>query len=245
MKSSAWKSSVVAACLITAACAANAADEGTITGKVTFKGKPPGEKEIDMAADAKCKSLHETPASTRHYVVNGDGTLQNVLVYVKSGTGIEGKTFEAPKTKVTLDQKGCLYYPYVFGVMVNQELEIVNSDDTLHNVHALPTKNEDFNKGQPMKDMKFTHKFTKAEMPPIKFKCDVHPWMFAYCAVLPHPFFDVTREGGTFKISGLPPGRYLLQAWHHKAGILDRKVTVSENETEKITFEFSVQPAAR
>jgi hypothetical protein len=240
MKSSTWKSLVVVASLV-AGAASGRADEGTITGKVTLKGTPPTEKTIDMAADSKCNALHETPATTRHYVVNGNGTLQNVFVYVKSGPGIDGKTFEPPKTKATLDQKGCLYYPYVFGIMVNQELEIKNSDDTLHNVHALPTKNDEFNKGQPMKDMTFTHKFTKPEMPPIKFKCDVHPWMFAYCAVLPHPFFDTTREGGTFKISNLPPGNYVVEAWHHKAGTQTANVTVTAGGTATADFTFEAK----
>jgi len=210
-----------------------------IVGKVFFRGKPPTEMTIDMAADSSCKAMHDATTTTRHYVINADSTLQNVFVYVKSGPAVDGKTFEPPKTKVILDQKGCLYYPYVFGVMVRQELEILNDDPLLHNVHALPAINDEFNKGQPVQGMHFSHKFTKPEVvPPVKFKCDVHPWMFAYAAVVPHPFFDVTREAGTFKFADLPPGSYSIEAWHPKAGTLTQTVTLGANEAKDISFEY-------
>ena len=235
MKKSMFMTSVTAAALFAGASLVQAADDATITGKVPLKGTPPAEKSIDMAADAACKALHETPATTRHWVKNDDGTLQNVLVYIKAGPSVDGKTFEPAKTKVVLDQKGCLNYPYIMGVQVGQEFEIVNSDNTLHNVHALPANNEEFNKGQPVQGMKFDHKFTKPEFdPPVKFKCDVHPWMFAYCAVFPHPFFDVTREAGTFKISGLAPGKYTLVIWHHKGGSQTQEVEVKAGETKTV-----------
>lgn len=225
---------VVAAALFAGASLVQA-DDATITGKVTLKGTATPEKSIDMAADAACKSLHETSVTTRHWVANSDGTLQNVLVYIKAGPSVDGKSFTPAKAKIVLDQKGCLYLPYVFGVQVGQEFEIFNSDNTLHNVHALPANNDEFNKGQPVQGMKFNHKFTKAEFdPPVKFKCDVHPWMFAYCAVFPHPFFDVTREAGTFKISGLAPGKYTLVIWHHKGGSQTQEVEVKAGETKTV-----------
>jgi hypothetical protein len=239
MKQSLFNTCIVTVALVGAAGLQHAAAEGTITGKVTFKTSPPAERTIDMAADAACKTLHTEPVKTRHYVVGGDGTLENVFIYVKSGPGVDGKSFEPPKVKTTLDQKGCLYYPYVFGIMVNQELEVLNSDPTLHNVHALPTNNPEFNKGQPVQGMKFTHKFSKPEVDkPVQFKCDVHPWMFSYLFVMPHPFFDTTREGGTFKISGLPPGKYTLVAWHHKAGTQTAEVEVADGEDKSVDFTF-------
>jgi len=243
--------SLAAALVIAAAGVSNAAD-GVITGKVMFKGTAPGEKSIDMAADANCKALHAAAPTTRHYVVNADGTLANVFVYVKSGPGVDGKKFDPPKEKVTLDQKGCLYQPYLMGIQVNQDLEVLNSDATLHNVHATPSINAEFNKGQPVQGMKFTHKFDKVEtVPPVRFKCDVHPWMFAYVAVVPHPYFAVTREDGSYKISGVPAGDYVVEAFHLKAGgggatavgdnkgfVQSQKVTVGAGEAKAdFTFE--------
>jgi hypothetical protein len=88
--------------------------------------------------------------------------------------------------------------------------------------------------------MKFNHKFTKPEFaPPIKFKCDVHPWMFAYVGVFPHPFFDVSREEGTYKLTGLAPGKHVIEIWHHKAGTQTAEIEVKAGENK---LDFTVEP---
>ena len=46
----------------------------------------------------------------------------------------------------------------------------------------------------------------------LSFKCDVHPWMFAYVCVSEHPCFAVSGKDGTFKIKDVPPGKYTLEA---------------------------------
>ena len=137
---------LAALALIGSASLASAAD---ITGKVVLKGTPPPEITIDMASspDKVCGAAHREPVTTRHYLVGKDGGLANVLVYVKSG--LEGKTFPAPTTEPVLDQIACLYEPYVMGVMVNQKFKIKNSDPTMHNVHATPKVNTEFNFAQP------------------------------------------------------------------------------------------------
>ena len=159
--------------LIGSASLASAAD---ITGKVVLKGTPPPEITIDMASspDKFCVAAHSTPVTTRHYLVSKDGGLANVLVYVKSG--LEGKTFPAPATEPVLDQIGCLYEPYVMGVMVNQKFKIKNSDPTMHNVHATPKANTEFNFAQPIKDQVTERSFDKVEVP-VRFMCNVHAWM--------------------------------------------------------------------
>ena len=113
------------------------ATAGTVTGKINFKGSKPAPTKITMTADQKCVKLHAgKDVYSDQVVVNPNNTLRYVFVYVKKG--LEGKKFPTPTQKVTIDQHGCQYTPHVFGMMVNQPLEIVNSDPTLHNIHALP-----------------------------------------------------------------------------------------------------------
>ena len=76
---------------------------------------------------------------------------------------------------------------------VDQPLEIVNSDPTLHNIHAMPKANSEFNNGQPIQGMKMTHTFDKKEVM-VPFKCDVHGWMNAYVGVLDHPVLRGDRQ---------------------------------------------------
>ena len=212
------------------------AHAGTVTGKINFTGTAPAPEKISMDADPVCAALHPEPVFFEDVVVNPDKTLRNVFVYIKEG--LEGKTFETPKESVAFDQKGCHYTPHVFGLQVNQTLEVLNSDATLHNVHGQPTKSKEFNLGMPIQGMKVTRKFDQPEVM-VKFKCDVHPWMHAYAGVLPHPFFNVSGENGTFEIKNLPAGSYVIEAWHEKYGTQIQNVTVDETGTKTIDFTFA------
>jgi hypothetical protein len=151
----------------------------------------------------------------RNYFVAADGGLGNVLVYVKDG--LAGKTFPVSSEKPLLDQVGCMYTPQVLGVQAGQTFIIQNGDDTMHNVNCQAKINPGFNISQAKKGDRSEKKFDKPEMF-IKFKCDVHPWMSGYMAVLAHPFFAVTQADGSFQIKGLPDGEYTVVAVHPKAG---------------------------
>ncbi len=213
-----------------------AADTASVSGKVAFEGTPPKAKKIKVDADPKCAEMHmDEPLYTQEVQVNENGTLRNVFVYVKSG--LEGKTFEPPKTPAELDQEGCMYHPHVFGMQAKQPLKIKNSDDTLHNIHAMPTKSKEFNIGQPNKGMEMTRTFATPEVM-VKFKCDVHPWMSAYAGVLDHPFYSVTGADGSFAIKGLPAGEYVIEAWHEKYGAQTQTVKVGDGEAKEIQFAF-------
>ena len=188
-----------------------------------------------MDADPACAAAG--PQTTEYYVVSGDHGLDNVFVFVKSGLG--DRTFPVPTTPVVLDQQGCRYHPHVAGVQVGQPLEVINGDDTLHNVHAVPSVNAEFNMGQPIKGMKLTHTFTAPEIM-IPFKCDVHGWMNAYVGVVDNPYYAVSAGGGAFELKSLPPGTYEIEAWHEKLGTRTQTVTVGPKETRAIAFTFSM-----
>jgi plastocyanin len=210
------------------------ANAGTVTGKVTFAGTPPAPTPIKLSSDPFCQKANPGLA-TETEVVGKDGAVENVFIYVKDGLG--NRTFPAPAEPVTLDQKGCHYTPHVLGIQIGQPLQIINSDDTLHNVHGLPKANKEFNQGQPIQGMKMTHTFSTKEVM-IPFKCDVHGWMNAWIGVLDHPFYAVTTADGTFSLKGLPPGTYTIEAWHEKLGTQTQTITVGPKETKDVAFTF-------
>ena len=212
----------------------DAATAGNVTGRITFEGAAPTSNVIRMDSDPNCVQPGATV--TDELVVIGDGgALQNVFVYVKDGLG--NLRFPVPATPVLLDQKGCHYVPHVFGVQVGQRVEVLNSDSTLHNVHALPKANQEFNTGQPLAGMKHIHQFSTAEVI-VPFKCDVHPWMHAYVGVLDHPYFAVSAADGTFSLKGLPPGTYTVEAWHETLGAQTQTVTIGASESKETAFTF-------
>jgi plastocyanin len=206
----------------------------TVRGSVRFEGKVPAAKPISMAADPSCAQQHHSPVMSQEVMVDANGELQNVIVFVSEGLG--DRTFEEPSQPAVIDQKGCLYQPHVLAVRANQKLELVNDDPTSHNIHPQPANNREWNKAEPP-GSKLEEAFAREEVA-IPVKCNVHPWMRGYIAVFKHPYFAVTGKDGSFDLSNLPPGTYTIKAWHEKLGAATQTVTIGANETKEISFVF-------
>ncbi len=88
----------------------------TITGSVKFTGKKPRMRPIDMAgADEKCAEAHGGKRlKPDTVVINDDGTLRNVFVWVKSGA--ESWSFPMPEGDALLAQQRCMSTPHVQGM---------------------------------------------------------------------------------------------------------------------------------
>jgi plastocyanin len=211
------------------------ATAAAVSGKVNFTGKAPARARLIMDAEPDCKGLHTAPVLSEEVIVNANGTLANVFVYVKAG--LEGKTFEMPSGPANLDQKGCVYRPHVFGVRAGQVLSVSNSDPTTHNIHPMPRTNREWNTSQPPKGANIERTFPRPEVM-IPVKCNVHPWMKSYVGVLDHPYFAVTGEDGSFTIANLPPGDYSIEAWHEKYPAQEQKVTLAAGAKQTLEFTF-------
>src|SRR6202041_2737192 len=163
-----------------------------------------------------------------------NGGLANAVIYVSDGLGT--RTFEPPSEPVVFEQKGCQYKPHVLALQANQKLDVVNSDETTHNIHPNPANNREWNMTQPH-GVPLEDSFAREEIA-IPVKCNVHPWMKGYIAVFKHPFFAVTGKDGNFDLSNLPPGTYTIKAWHEKLGTSTQTVVIGANETKEISFVF-------
>ncbi len=204
--------------LITTLCAAtlSVANAADITGKITLKGTPPPAIELtDVKNNADCSKFHTAPVMTQHFIVGANGELANVVVALK---GVPAKPGGESAVPVVLDQKGCIYVPQIQAIQTNQKLLVKTSDPVAHNVHTLPAVagNVEKNLSQPAKAPDLVFTFPKAENF-LKFKCDIHPWMFAWVSVFDHPYFAVTDKDGKFTIKDVPPGKYTIEARHRKA----------------------------
>ena len=197
---------------------------GEVKGKVNYVGKPPKAKRLRMDADPVCAASHREAAKAESFIVDADGNLANVIVYLE-GVSYSGKT---PTEPVILDQNGCIYSPHVIGLRAGQPLKILNSDATMHNIHGLPKVNREFNFGMPKSLKEKSVTFNKPESV-FGVKCDVHPWMKSYAQVFDHPYFAVTGSDGSFSIKDVPDGTYKAVAWQEKFN----KRTLSKNVTVK------------
>jgi hypothetical protein len=213
----------------------DATTAGSVKGTIKLDGAPPKMKTINMAAEPTCAKQHTTPAMTQDVVPGDGGTLQNVVVYLKGD--FSQYTFPTPTTPVTIDQKGCQYNPHVLAMMINQPLLVTNSDQTTHNIHPVPKDNREWNQSQPPGAAPIMQSFAREEIA-IPVKCNVHPWMKSYMAVVASPYFQVTGQDGSFELKNVPPGTYMLTAWHESYGETDQMVTIGPKEDKSVTLTY-------
>ncbi|NNF02880.1 MAG: hypothetical protein HKN17_00330 [Rhodothermales bacterium] len=212
----------------------------SVSGTVMFDGTPPAMPRIRL--DPECQDLHDGPVTARTVVVGDDGGLANVFVRVSAGLP-DGYSYAPPSEAVVLDQAGCMYHPHVFGVQAGQDINILNSDPFLHNINAQPSANRGFNFGMPNQGDERSRSFRVEEVA-VPIKCDVHPWMNAYAAVVDHPYHATTGEDGSFTIDGLPAGTYTIEAWHEQYGTATQSVTVEDGGSASAAFTFSSDSAS-
>jgi plastocyanin len=213
---------------------------GVLTGTIAFTGTAPAPEPIDMRDEPICADKHTGQPVRQTVVVNDNGTLRNVFVRVTEGLT---QQFPTPSDAVQIDQNGCVYVPHVLGVQTGQDIAILNSDAVLHNINTQPQVNRGFNISQPQAGMTSERSFSSPEVM-IPVRCDVHGWMQSYIAVVDHPYFAVSGEDGSFRIENLPPGDYVIEAWHEQYGTQTQNVTVPPNGTAEATFSYDAGMAA-
>lgn len=222
--------------------AAPAPGTGSVIGTVRLAGQARIPKPVRMDADPKCAARHAVPPLRDDLVVDRESRVRWAFVHVKRG--LNERRYPPPGTPVFLEQVGCVYRPHVFGIQAGQTLVIRNGDDLLHNVHALPAYNREFNFGQPEAGMEETVRFAVPEVM-VPIRCDVHPWMSAWAGVVDHPFFAVTDELGGYAITGLPPGRLVVETWHERLAPERREVDVPEGGQAAADFLLRMKSDSR
>lgn len=211
---------------------------GSIIGKVLYEGNVPQPKVLDTGGDPSCAAHFGDNPPVNEVLVLGEGnTMANIVVKVTKG--LPEKTWDVPAEPVIMTQAGCRYSPHVTVVQLGQTLRVENPDGIIHNVNCQPLANPVENRPMARNLKQVEFKFDVVEETPFRFRCDVHPWMLAFCAVLPHPFFDVTEKDGLYVIDGLEAGDYEIEAWHERLGVQTAKVTVTADKPGEANFTFS------
>ena len=76
-----------------------------------------------------------------------------------------------------------------------------------------------------------SHEFKRPGI--VRVFCNIHPTMSAIIAVLPTPWYVLTKPAGDFQISNVPPGEYSLRIFYERAlpdnlKFLEHRITVPE-----------------
>jgi hypothetical protein len=216
------------------------ADGGSLAGRVLFKGAAPSPKRMLIAKNKE---------------VCGEGQREIVEVAVRNGAlggavvvieGIaKGKAWPAAQQKPLLDQKGCVFTPPLLVVPKGGDVDILNSDPVLHNIHTYEiigaARRTLFNFGQPNQGQRLTKPINVRRGEWVKVECDAHDFMHAWMFAAPSPYVAVTAEDGSFAIGDVPPGKYKVRALHPVLGVKEGEVTVAAKGKAEVTFTFQAQ----
>jgi plastocyanin len=205
---------------------------GTVVGTIKFAGAAPVMPPIDRSRDSNCP---QDQARQGWVVVGAGGTLSDAVVHFAPGA-VKGAPMQLRQGGNVVDQKGCLYRPYVVGLVKGQKLRVKNSDPTAHNVRAMNGDDQLFNE---MHIAQAPDKMLPVDAAPgasVQLKCDIHPWMETWVYVSDNSLFAVTGADGKFSIEGVPAGSYEIEVWHPHLGKKTAKITIKAGETTTATI---------
>jgi hypothetical protein len=233
-------------------------DGGTITGVVKFVGASPSLAQFDVTKNPE-QCGHKKQFD--RLILGKNNGIRNAVICLEGIT--EGKRFPT-NIKYTINQKNCEYVPHVQVVPIGGQLQIVNSDNILHNVHAYTFDKElrtVCNIAQPIKGQSTTLKQTQVDKAGvILLTCDAgHPWMTGSLILCEHPYYVVTDNQGRFTMTDVPPGTYKIKMWHEGFRIVGtetengkikrynfedpyevvKEVTLSEKGKTDVSFELA------
>jgi plastocyanin len=207
---------------------------GTITGTVKLAGDVPAAKTLKVDKDQATCGHDDLPSEA--LIVSADSALKNAIVSITNIS--KGKKFEAGSP--TIDQKACRFIPHIAMIPQGSSIELLNSDDVMHNLHSWSMKNTAFNEGvSGHGSISKTFEFAET----IKVTCDVHKWMTSWLIVQENPYYVITDENGKYKLEGVPAGTYTVQAWQESLGKTTQEVTVAAGG--EATADFALEKKAK
>jgi hypothetical protein len=241
---------------------------GAIRGKVTITGEKPRAMAFNLVTipDPVFCGTISTGTGWRiveDFIIGPDQSLKDVVVFLKN---IEsGKPFHLPEVRI--ESKDCDFIPFVNVLRDGDDLTVVNMDPVEHDIQGYETARARgarvlFNRPLPMNPYHTVAGiFGKKYLPgdPIVEKihlrkgrnvfvmqCGFHPYMFSWGLVVENPYYAITPEDGKFEITDIPPGEYMLTAWHPGTKeFLEQTVTVTDEGTTVANFEYEAPHGRR
>ena len=204
----------VASCSVTAS---TVLAQGTIEGRVEL---PKG---------------HSAPVMTKRYeVVTKGGVLAtNPPVAVVYLEGQFGNPNGSARKQVA--QKDLNFAPALLAVQTGTTVEFPNEDDTYHNIFSYsPAKRFDLGRYRKDEHPVPSQTFDTAGL--ITLRCDIHEHMRGLVLVLDTPHFVITEPDGRYRLTGLPPGKYVLKAWVDSRTTLEHPVEIKSGSTLHVDF---------
>jgi plastocyanin len=163
----------------------------------------------------------------------GAPEIANVVIFVKDAP-VE---HDLPATRASISQQAESFVPRVTAITRASTVEFPNFDPYFHNVFSL-SRAATFDLGRFRNGDTRERTFPRAGV--VKVYCHIHSEMSATIMVFDHHLYTTPGADGAFAIDAVPPGSYLLSAWHERIGETTRPVTVTPGEAASVEFALPV-----
>ena len=209
----------------------------SIRGRVTLSGDAPAPLQLLITKDVEICGLGYRERT--EVDVDDTNGLRNVVVYIEEIT--EGKGWDRASTGDFINQEICRFQPHIQVMRRAVDIDIINSDATLHNIHAYEllgrARRSLFNISQPEMGAvpQLMHPRSGNR---VSLECDSHDFMQGWVFVADNPYSVVVDDSGNFELSQVPPGAYTVSVWHPKLGVQSREITISGPEGAETNFEY-------
>jgi plastocyanin len=135
----------------------------------------------------------------------------------------------AKTARARMIQKDKTFSPHVLAIPLGATVEFPNFDPIFHNAFS-NYDGKPFDLGLYAPGTSRSVVFSRPGI--VRVFCNIHATMSAVIAVLETPYFDVSKQNGSFEIADVPAGDYRLRVFHERAAAatldaLTRRVTVA------------------
>src|SRR6266704_6781155 len=164
------------------------------------------------------------------------GDVRTAVVYLEARSRMAPVSDRPDLRSATIEMKGREFVPHVRTVLAGGTVGFPNEDPFSHNVFS----NVDlgpFDLGLYRRNVTRQASFARAGVYPIY--CNIHSKMVSFVVAVPTPYTTQPDAHGRFMLRGVPPGSYVLDAWHERgsaevtreisvpvAGLRDQQLTI-------------------
>lgn len=222
---------------------------GTIKGDVKMVGSMPFPRvyhlilfpNIDMCAEVDTDN--EMNRVLDDFKVSPNGGLKDTIITLEHVEA--GKPFN--KEPIAIRSENCKFFPDVNLIRQGESFQVDNIDAVMHNSQVyqkergkillnIPIPAEEVSEGKIV----FKKHFKIMQM-----ICGMHEFMQTWGYRVQNPYYFKTDSDGNFNIGDIPPGEYVVNAWHYLMKPQKRKIKVAAGETINLKFEFDADKVER
>jgi plastocyanin len=155
------------------------------------------------------------------------------VVWLETATPVATKPVE-----VEISTASKAFTPHVLVIPAGSTVAFPNHDPFNHNVFSLSKENP-FDLGLYGRGARRSARFSRSGI--VSVYCNVHAQMSALVIVRDNPYFAQPGSDGWFTIARVPPGKYVLHAWHERAREVTRDLTVGPDGLHDLAFQLDAR----